>query len=129
MSPSGKVALAGRVWICFMTTRILAWRHPLPELLDRLRHVPPRDVRPLDPKRLGGVVQRVLRLGPWHARCLWTSLVLYRLLRAQGDEPQLVIGLHREPKDAEAHAWVEIDGVDVGPPPGGRHHEELTRYG
>jgi hypothetical protein len=85
--------------------------------------------RRVDPRKLGRIVQKVLGFGPWKARCLWTALVLYELLREQGDAPQLVIGLRRDPTDKDAHAWVEIDGVDVGPPPGRRGHEELTRYG
>jgi hypothetical protein len=54
--------------------------------------------------------------------------VLFRLLRAQGDPAELVIGLPHEPRDEEAHAWVEIQRVDVGPPPGKGSHEELARF-
>jgi hypothetical protein len=129
LTPPEKALLAGRVWLCFLSTYLQVRRHPLPVLMARLRDVHSTETRPVDPKRLGGIVQRVLRLGPWQARCLWTALVLYRLLRGQGDVPQLVIGLPREPRDKDAHAWVEIDGADVGPPPGRSHHEELTRYG
>lgn len=129
MPPHAKAALVGRVWWCFGETYLQVRRHPFPQLMQRLQQEPPSITRPLDPKRLGRIVERVLRLGPWHARCLWTALVHYKLLRAQGDDPQLVIGLPREPKDKDAHAWVEIDGRDVGPPPGRSNHEELTRYG
>jgi hypothetical protein len=73
-------------------------------------------------------VARVLRFGPWRARCLWTAFVLFRLLRDQEDGAELVIGLPLEPKDFDAHAWVEIDGTDVGPPPGRGRHQELARY-
>jgi hypothetical protein len=54
--------------------------------------------------------------------------VLYGLLRDQGDEAELVIGLPLEPKDFDAHAWVEIREADVGPPPGQGRHQELARY-
>jgi hypothetical protein len=54
--------------------------------------------------------------------------VLYRLLRSRGEPAELVIGLPREPKDKDAHAWVELDGRDVGPPPGKAGHEQLARY-
>jgi hypothetical protein len=47
----------------------------------------------------------------------------------QGQSAEVVIGLPQEPLDNKAHAWVEIDGVDVGPPPGRQGHEELARYG
>lgn len=41
----------------------------------------------------------------------------------------LVIGLPEEPVDERAHAWVELEGRDVGPPPGRGNHVELARYG
>lgn len=124
-----KGIIAGRVWLCFASTYFHAKRTPLPELMARFQQTQAVDTRSIDPKRLGGIIQRVLRFGPWRARCLWTALVLFRLLRRQGDESQLVIGLPREPRDKDAHAWVEMAGVDVGPPPGRSQHVELTRYG
>jgi len=54
--------------------------------------------------------------------------VLYRLLREQGDAAELVIGLPKNPADKSAHAWVELDGVDVGPPPGRNGHEQMARF-
>ncbi len=57
------------------------------------------------------------------------SLVLFRLLREQGTEAEVVIGLPQHAKDKNAHAWVEVGGVDVGPPPGRGDNIELVRYG
>ena len=54
--------------------------------------------------------------------------MLYRLLRRQGDPAELVIGLPASPRDKDAHAWVELDGRDVGPFPGRNGHVELARY-
>jgi hypothetical protein len=54
--------------------------------------------------------------------------VLFRQLKRQGDDVELVIGLPIGAMDKEAHAWVEIDGHDVGPPPGRGMHEPLVRY-
>jgi hypothetical protein len=54
---------------------------------------------------------------------------LFRLLREQGDPAELVIGLPDAAADHEAHAWVEVDGRDVGPPPGRGQHEPLARFG
>jgi Transglutaminase-like superfamily len=71
-------------------------------------------------------VSHVRARGP---RCLYNAIVLYGLLRRQGDGAQVVIGLPTAPVDKDAHAWVEVDGRDVGPPPGQAHHEELARYG
>jgi hypothetical protein len=53
---------------------------------------------------------------------------LFRLLHEQGDEAELVIGLPAAAATKDAHAWVEINGVDVGPPPGRGSHEVLARY-
>jgi hypothetical protein len=70
----------------------------------------------------------VLRVGPRRARCLVAALVLFRLLREQGEPAELVIGMPRTPNSEDAHAWVEVGDVDVGPPPGRRGHLELARY-
>jgi hypothetical protein len=83
----------------------------------------------VEPRRLGRIVSRCLSFGPLRARCLYQALVLMRLLRDQGIRSQLVIGLPIAAIDKDAHAWIEIDGVDVGPPPGRGSHEELARYG
>ena len=53
--------------------------------------------------------------------------MLFRLLREQGDDVELVIGLPEEAADERAHAWVELHGRDVGPPPGRAGHEEMAR--
>ena len=131
MNTLEKGGLVVRIWWCFVSTYLLSKRTPLPRMMALLsERTGPVDARPIQPRRLGSIVQRVLRLGRfWQARCLWSSLVLFRLLKRQGIEPQLVIGLPLEPKDKDAHAWVEIDGEDVGPPPGRSGHQELARYG
>jgi hypothetical protein len=57
-----------------------------------------------------------------------SSLVLFHLLRRQGDPAELVIGLPHRPTNRNAHAWVELGGRVVGPPPGRLGHEPLARY-
>jgi hypothetical protein len=47
---------------------------------------------------------------PWGS-CLRRSLVLWFLLRREGVESQLRIGVKREKDQFSAHAWVEWDGV------------------
>ncbi len=47
---------------------------------------------------------------PW-ANCLKRSLVLWSLLRHQGIESELRIGVKREAGKFEAHAWVEWEGI------------------
>ena len=73
-------------------------------------------------------MDRSLHLGPLRPRCLTSSLVLYRLLREQGDDPVVVIGLPPKALDHEAHAWVELDDRVIGPPPGRAGHEPIARF-
>jgi hypothetical protein len=124
-----KVRTAARVWYWFAVISLSVKRHPLPELVERLqwrsRSAAPR----IEPVRLGRIVQRALRFGRFQPRCVFTALILYRLLQEQGDAAQLVIGLPQEGRTKDAHAWIELGGVDVGPPPGRGHHQELARYG
>lgn len=123
-----KIALVARIW----ATLALVWRRldhrPLPDLVRDMERSDRTAIVHVQPKRLGVIVARVLRVGPWRARCLLTSLVLYRLLHEQGDRPVLVIGLPKELKVKDAHAWIEVDGIDVGPPPGRGTHEPVARY-
>ncbi|MBE9198371.1 MULTISPECIES: lasso peptide biosynthesis B2 protein [unclassified Nodularia (in: cyanobacteria)] len=46
---------------------------------------------------------------PW-AKCLQKSLVLWGLLRHQGINSELRIGVKRDAESFEAHAWVEYEG-------------------
>jgi hypothetical protein len=105
-------------------------RWPLPDLVRRLETAPHRVLLPaIEPRRLGKLVHRILNVGPFHPRCLTMSLVLYRLLARQGTEARLVVGLPPQPTGHAAHAWVEVEGSEVGPPPGRSGHEELARFG
>jgi hypothetical protein len=124
-----KVSLALRIWLTFVLVQTGLRRRPLPELVTGLGR--PRRTRcyGVPPPRLGIIVARALRLGRRRARCLTSSLVLYRLLQHQGLPAELVIGLPEMPRGRQAHAWVEVRGVDVGPPPGRSGHVELARYG
>jgi hypothetical protein len=81
-----------------------------------------------NPRRLSRAVDRILRIGRRQPTCLVSSLVLFKLLREQGDPAEIVIGLPDSPADKDAHAWVELDGVDVGPPPGRSGHAEMARF-
>jgi hypothetical protein len=76
---------------------------------------------------LSSAVHKSLRLGNRRPRCLVNALVLFRLLREQGEQAELVIGLLPNAPNQRAHAWVELDGRDVGPPPGRFGHEEMAR--
>ncbi len=47
--------------------------------------------------------------------CLRRALALQWLLRRHGVETALRIGVRKDDRDLEAHAWVEHDGVNLGP--------------
>lgn len=122
-----KVLLALRVWRCYVRVRIGLRRAPLPAFVRELGSTPVRgDGHP--PALLSIAVDRSLRLGPLRPRCLTSSLVLYRLLREQGDAAEIVIGLPPEARNHAAHAWVELDARVVGPPPGRGRHAPIARY-
>jgi hypothetical protein len=123
-----KVVLTMRTLYWFGVVRIELRRRPMPEIVERLRAVDRTRPYRIPAGRLGRGVARLLKLGPFEARCLVKALVHFRLLREQGDEPELVIGMERISRTRDAHAWLEIDGRDVGPPPGRGAHEELLRY-
>ena len=72
---------------------------------------------------------RALRVGGRRPTCLMSALVLTDLLRGQGQDAELVIGLPEDARDHRAHAWVELGGNDVGPPPGRGRHAPLARFG
>jgi len=129
LSARAKLALAVRVWISFVRVRIRVRREPLPESVARLGPPGPSAPRRHPPARLSRAVNRSLRIGSRRPTCLVNSLVLYRLLREQGDSAELVIGLLPRGGDRTAHAWVELNGRDVGPPPGRGDHVPLARFG
>ena len=124
-----KASLAMRAWFWCFAVVVGLRRHPLPRLVERLGQVDRlRDVR-LAPARLSRGMARSLRVGPMRPRCLVRALVLYRLLREQGDPAEVVIGMAPTPRSHKAHAWVEIDRMDIGPDPGRNGYLELVRYG
>jgi hypothetical protein len=127
LSLGAKTGLALRIWSLYPRVLVGLRRQELPAYVARLG-TPGGRRAPLAPDRLSRAVDRSLRVGSRQPRCLVSALVLYRLLREQGDAAELVIGLPETPADKEAHAWVELGGVDVGPPPGRGTHEELARF-
>jgi hypothetical protein len=122
-----KAGLALRIWALYPRVLVGLRREQLPAFVARFGQTAGRRASQ-SPARLSRAVDRSLRVGARTPRCLVSSLVLYRLLREQGDEAELVIGLPQTPADKDAHAWVELAGRDVGPPPGRGTHEELARF-
>jgi hypothetical protein len=50
----------------------------------------------------------------WRPSCLPRSLTLWRLLRRQGIETELRIGVRKQFSRLDAHAWVEHHGAPLG---------------
>lgn len=128
LSLGEKGRLAVRVWIRFGRVTVGLRRKALPALVEDLARVDggARRAR-YRPATLSNAVHRSLHLGGRRPRCLVNALVLFRLLREQGDAAELLIGLPSDAVNQEAHAWVELGGRDVGPPPGRYGHEEMAR--
>src|SRR5688572_18225297 len=109
MSAFDKARLVLRVWRTYLDVRRRVNQEPLPELVARVGRAESHAARQ-PPMRLSRAVHRSLRLGSRQPTCLVSSLVLFRLLREQGEAAELVIGLPRRASDQEAHAWVELSG-------------------
>ncbi len=62
------------------------------------------------------------RHGLVHPSCLAKSLALWWLLGRQGIASHLRIGIRKENKKLEAHAWVERDGAALNEPEEHHHH-------
>ncbi|CAN5750571.1 hypothetical protein BH18ACT15_BH18ACT15_13600 [soil metagenome] len=128
LTTARKLALGGHVWWVHLLVRVRLRRESLPALVRRL------DVRDGergeidDPARLSRIVDKSLSVFGLRPRCLVLALVLFRLMRERGIPAKVVIGIPHHAEDHLAHAWVEVDGVDFGPPPGKGRHEELVRY-
>jgi hypothetical protein len=122
------VVVVLRTWVTLVRVLVLVRRMPLPAVVARLDVDPPRARVRRQPATLSRVSHRALHLGRFAPRCLFRALVLFHLVRAQGDRPSLVIGLPEAAAGRDAHAWVEVVGRDVGPPPGRAGHLALVRY-
>jgi len=103
--------------ITSMALRLAGFRrcHVLLMRLVRRREQHPTD--PEDRRRLSRAIARVVRLaasyGPWRPKCLAEALVLWSLLRTQGLEGEIVIGVHKSDRDFQAHAWVTFGELSL----------------
>ncbi|MPZ70007.1 MAG: lasso peptide biosynthesis B2 protein [Actinobacteria bacterium] len=121
-----KLTLAARIVTLGAIAERKLDREPLPDLVVSWGSPrPTRGNERLSPHGLGRVVARVLGE---RRRCVVQSLVLHRLLAAQGDRPELVVGIPGAAENHNAHAWVELDSVEVGPPPGSSGNLEMARF-
>jgi hypothetical protein len=124
-----RAALALRVWGAYARVKLATRRRPLPEAVARVAAGAGTSPHRYSPERLSRAVDACLWPVAGRPRCLFSSLTLFRLLTQQGERPDLVIGVEEGARTHRAHAWVELGGRDVGPPPGRGDHEPLGRYG
>lgn len=127
LSFPAKLELALRVWRSYLLVRARMRREPLPDFVARLGKAGRLRSDRHPPARLSRAVHKSLHIGDHRPTCLVNSLILFHLLRKQGDPAELVLGVPDGKADHFAHAWVELEGTDVGPPPGRGRHLELAR--
>lgn len=126
-APAPRALLAARVLVTYLAVLIDLRRRVIGEVVAGA--VEGRRSRE-DPRRLARAVTTVMgRSVRNRARCIHRALVLQRLLAAQGDRAEVVIGLLPQSSDVRAHAWVELAGRDLGPAPGRGQHVAMARYG
>lgn len=110
-----------------LVVRMLVWRL----IVSTLKHIVP--IRRLvaiagsrSPRRAAlPTRERIIELARLACRprlngprdnCLDRSLIAYRYLRAAGDSPSLVVGFGRAGDALRGHAWLVINGEEVGEP-------------
>ena len=88
--------------------------------LERFRRPSAGKQGAADPWVIARMVRIAATYGPFPARCLPRAVVLWALLRRQGVDAEIKLGVRRGDRGVEAHAWVELDGValeqDTGEP-------------
>jgi hypothetical protein len=128
MAFHAKARLVAEIWFWFLMVHVRLRTGTLPQAIAHIRADRVRSAPAISPVRLGRIVTRALGITGRRPRCLINALVHYRLLTELGHPAELVIGLPRDAITPDAHAWIEIGGVDVGPPPGRGPHVPLARY-
>ena len=68
----------------------------------------------LQSEHLAGLVALAGRRGLIRVTCLPQALLLHALLRRRGLQPELRIGVRKPHEAVEAHAWVELQGQELG---------------
>lgn len=82
--------------------------------------------RPQPATQLLSAVVRVSRRAVPGSACLAQAITLAGLMRAQGEDPAVVLGCRRDGDGWKAHSWVERDGAILDSLR--TEHSELARY-
>ena len=120
----GNLLLATRLWLRLGRVAWELRRRPLPQAVHGLG---PRGERTggghrIHARRLGKMVDRALHVGPWRPRCLFQAARLVLASPRSGRSSRARDRPRCGTRSKDAHAWVELDGIDVGPPPGPGTH-------
>jgi Transglutaminase-like superfamily len=99
--------------------------HSLLARLATPRRTPLADAARLLPtaRAMGRMVRIAAARGLHKASCLPQSLALWYLLRRQGMNSQLRIGVRKAAGRLEAHAWAELAGSPIEPDDAGQRFE------
>jgi hypothetical protein len=107
-----------RAWTWLLFADLALFLLPVPRAAALLRLFPGRRKTGIPPERLARLVESAGRHHYRRMTCLTRSVALQALLRRQGVEAELRIGVRREDGRLHAHAWVEHAGVPLGEPEG-----------
>lgn len=77
-------------------------------------------------QRIRLLMRLVRQHAPYRGTCLSRSLSLWWLLRRQGIESQLRIGVRKNEGRFEAHAWLEYQGYPLNA--GGKVHQRFVAF-
>jgi hypothetical protein len=75
------------------------------------------------PERLASLVGAVAGVIHGRGSCLSRSLALFWLLRAQRQNAHMLIGVRKDDRVLQSHAWVELAGRTVG-----ENREQVGRF-
>jgi hypothetical protein len=67
-----------------------------------------------DAQRIAALAAIAGRRGLIVATCLRHALLVYTVLRRRGFSPALMLGVRKVNNSIDAHAWVRLQGVDLG---------------
>jgi len=117
-------ALLGLSWrlpLVWLSLRVLGFKR-LKLIVERKNSQQPGDLKAGNvtsahyAQRCAELCEIAARHGIYPANCLHQSLALTDFLRNKGIRAEIRIGIKPGCKPFEAHAWVEIDGSNLGRP-------------
>jgi hypothetical protein len=101
-----------RAWWHLLLVDVALRLIPVTWLLPRTAAATPT-TPPLPLARIGWLLEVARRHAPVQSTCLKDALVLVRMLRAEGIDATVKIGVARGDRGLRAHAWVEHRGAPL----------------